>query len=182
MSSSKLENEWASSYLSGGNMAYVDGLYEDYLNDPASVSDEWRQTFDALPRVDGQLSDISHRDIREHFLQNADRRPAQLATGDDKQAKVTNLINAYRAYGHLAAKLDPLDMIQRPVVPNLTLAYHQLTDADLNHVFFAGATFPEPNMTLADIYQTLKDTYSRSIGIEYKHIANPQETLSLQQK
>lgn len=180
--SSKLENEWASSYLSGGNMAYVDGLYEDYLNDPTSVSDEWKQTFDALPRVDGQLSDVSHRDIREHFLQNADRRPVQVTSVDDKQAKVTNLINAYRAYGHLAAKLDPLDMIQRPAVPNLSLAYHQLTDADLNHVFFAGATFPEPNMTLADIYKTLQDTYSRSIGIEYKHIANPEENLWLQQK
>ena len=47
MSSSNLQNEWASSYLSGGSMAYVDSLYEDYLVDPNSVSADWREVFSA---------------------------------------------------------------------------------------------------------------------------------------
>ena len=180
--SSNLQNEWDNSYLSGGNMAYVDGLYEDYLNDPASVPDDWRAAFSALPRVNGQPSDISHRDIRNYFLQSADKKPVQQTSVDNKQAQVTNLINAYRAYGHLAADLDPLDMVQRMPVPNLSLSYHDLSDADLNHVFFAGDSFPESSMSLSDIYQVLQETYSRSIGIEYKHIANSAETVWLQQK
>ncbi len=48
MSSSYLKNALATSYLSGGNMAYVDALYEDYLADPNSVSKDWKTIFDAL--------------------------------------------------------------------------------------------------------------------------------------
>ncbi len=60
MSSSDLQNQWASSYLSGGNMAYVDGLYEDYLADPNSVPADWRTMFDALPSQLGLQKSISH--------------------------------------------------------------------------------------------------------------------------
>lgn len=180
--SSALQNDWTNSYLSGGNMAYVDELYEDFLKDPTSVDDDWRAAFSALPTVNGQLNDVSHRDIRRYFLENTNKRFESSEAIDDKQAKVTHLINAYRAYGHLAAHLDPLDMLERLPVPNLSLAYHGLSDADLNHVFFAGDTFPKPSMPLSDIYQILQDTYSRTIGIEYQHIANAEETLWLQQK
>lgn len=67
MSSSDLQKEWASSYLSGGSMAYVDSLYEDYLADPDSVSEDWRAVFSALPKVNGATKEVSHRDIREYF-------------------------------------------------------------------------------------------------------------------
>lgn len=180
--SSALQNEWTNAYLSGGNMAYVDELYEDFLKDPTSVADDWRAVFSALPQVNGQLNDVSHRDIRNYFLQNTNKKLEPSVAIDDKQAKVTNLIDAYRAYGHLAAHLDPLDMLERTPVPNLSLAYHGLSDADLDKVFFVGDTFHQSSMTLSDIYQILQDTYSRSLGIEYKHIANSEETLWLQQQ
>ena len=51
MSSSNLQKEWASSYLCGGSMSYVDNLYEDYLADPSSVTAEWRAVFSSLPKV-----------------------------------------------------------------------------------------------------------------------------------
>ena len=68
MSASDLEKQWAEAYLSGGNMAYVDGLYEDYLVDPNSVPEEWQKTFEQLPKLDGDVHDTSHRAIRDHFL------------------------------------------------------------------------------------------------------------------
>ena len=86
MSSSDLQNEWATSYLSGGSMAYVDSLYEDYLIDPNSVSADWRDMFSALPQVNGAAKDLSHRDIREYFLQNADKKTIQvIQSADSKQ-------------------------------------------------------------------------------------------------
>lgn len=183
MSSSDLQNEWASSYLSGGSMAYVDSLYEDYLTDPNSVPEDWRQIFTALPKVNGNAKDVSHRDIREYFLQNADKKPMQVApSADSKQFQVANLINAYRSLGHLAANLDPLEMINRDPVPSLNLAYHDLTEADKNTLFFAGTSFNGPEMSLSNIYQALRDTYCGSIGIEYMHIFNNEETLWLQHK
>ncbi|AHE66107.1 2-oxoglutarate dehydrogenase [Legionella oakridgensis ATCC 33761 = DSM 21215] len=135
--SSNLQKEWASSYLSGGSMAYVDSLYEDYLKDPNSVPEDWKKTFNDLAKADGKGKDISHREIRDYFLKNADKKKVQVVSADVKQAEVAHLINAYRTYGHLIAKLDPLEMTERPSVANLELAYHHLSDDDKN-VFFCG--------------------------------------------
>ncbi|MGL6028390.1 MAG: 2-oxoglutarate dehydrogenase E1 component [Legionella sp.] len=184
MSSSDLQNQWSTSYLSGGSMAYVDSLYEDYLADPKSVSDEWQAVFAALPNVNGTGRDISHRDIRDYFLQNADKRPVHTVQGSDnsEQYQVASLINDFRALGHLAAKLDPLGMTERPGVPNLELDYHHLAQTDKNRRFFAGTNFNGPEMTLGDIYNALRETYCGSIGIEYMHMSDAQEIEWLQQR
>lgn len=184
MSNNTLQNERASSYLSGGSMAYVDGLYEDYLTDPSSVSDDWRAIFEGLSPVDGNPVDSSHRDIRNYFLQQADNEAIRInrVVADEKEAQVGHLIHAYRSYGHQAAKLDPLEMAERTDIPSLSLAYHHLTDADLNRTFFAGKAFSAEKLPLSEIYKALRDTYCGSIGIEYMHIANTVETDWLQNK
>lgn len=183
MSSSDLQKEWASSYLSGGSMAYVDSLYEDYLADPKSVSEDWQAVFSALPKVNG-TKDVSHRDIREHFLQNADKRPVQVvqATDKSKQYQVANLVNDFRSLGHHAAQLDPLEMTERLSVPSLELAYHELAETDKDKLFFAGTYFNGPQMPLGEIYKALRETYCGSIGIEHMHISDTEETEWLQQR
>ncbi|ETO94170.1 2-oxoglutarate dehydrogenase E1 component [Legionella oakridgensis] len=178
--SSNLQKEWASSYLSGGSMAYVDSLYEDYLKDPNSVPEDWKKTFNDLAKADGKGKDISHREIRDYFLKNADKKKVQVVSADVKQAEVAHLINAYRTYGHLIAKLDPLEMTERPSVANLELAYHHLSDDDKKRIFFAGNTFIKERMLLSEIYEALCETYCGSIGIEYMHIANTEERKWLQ--
>ena len=181
--SSDMQKEKASSFLSGGSMAYIDALYEDFLIDPDSVPADWRSEFESLVNGSARNDDVSHRDIREHFLTNADKPRTQVITSEDsKQYQVANLINAYRALGHHAAKLDPLEMAERMDVPALKLSYHQLSDADLNRKFYAGTYFSSQQMPLADIYQALRDTYCGSIGIEYMYISNNLETEWLQQK
>ncbi|KTD28047.1 MULTISPECIES: 2-oxoglutarate dehydrogenase E1 component [Legionella] len=183
MSGTDLQKEWASSYLSGGSMAYVDGLYEDYLADPSSVPADWRAAFDALPKVDGVAKEVSHRAIREHFLHSADRKHIPVvASADSKQFQVAHLINAYRSQGHHAAKLDPLDMAERIQTPSLELAYHQLSEEDMDRPFYAGKYFNGAEMPLREILQALRDTYCGSIGIEYMHISDNSETEWLRQK
>lgn len=182
MSGSNLQNELATSYLSGGSMAYVDALYEDYLADPTSVPEDWQEAFKALPQVNGQAADVSHRDIRDYFLRTADKKSTHVVTVDAKEAQVAHLINAYRMLGHHAATLDPLGMAERIPVPALELSYHHLSDADLNHTFFAGKTFTKEQMPLSEIYQILRETYCGSIGIEYMHITNNEEIEWLQHK
>jgi 2-oxoglutarate dehydrogenase E1 component len=182
MSGSNLENQWASSYLSGGNMAYVDALYEDYLVDPNSVPEDWQAAFRALPKVNGIVADVSHRDIRHYFLQSVDKRPVLSTSVDVKQVQVAQLIHSYRMLGHHAAHLDPLEMLQRQPVPELELSYHHLTEADLDHSFFAGETFSKKQMPLRQIIQELQATYCGSIGIEYMHMAHASEREWLQQK
>ncbi|MGC1182921.1 2-oxoglutarate dehydrogenase E1 component [Legionella sp.] len=183
MSSSNLQNEWASSYLSGGSMAYVDSLYEDYLDDPDSVPADWRAVFTALPKVNNSNQELSHRDVREYFLQNANKKVTHVVeSADSQQYQVASLINDFRALGHLAAKLDPLDMTHRPVVPNLDLAYHHLSNTEKSRKFFAKTSFNSHEMSLEELYNALHETYCGSIGIEYMHISDIQEIAWLQNK
>ena len=66
MHESIMEQLWQTSHLQGGNLAYVEQLFETYLTDPNAVPEEWRSYFDKLPSVDGyQGRDIVHSTIRD---------------------------------------------------------------------------------------------------------------------
>ncbi len=185
-----LEKRWASSHLAGGNAAYVEQLYESYLQDPGSVAVEWRTYFETLPRVNSVgLQDVPHSVVREKFRQSALRKPVirGLAVSTDpyrviKQRKVLQLINAFRFRGHQIARFDPLEVREIPDIPELTFSYHGLTEADLDSVFDTGSLAGPDNATLRDILQILQATYCNSIGIEYMHITDTEEKRWLQQR
>lgn len=182
MSSTNLQDEWAAAYLSGGSMAYLDELYEDFLADPQSVPEAWRTSFEKLsPEANGQ--EMGHREIREHFLKAAyQKKNLQTKAHDSKQYQVASLINDYRAYGHQAANLDPIHLQERAKVPNLELSYHDLSESDLNDSFYAGKSLSQTEMPLRDIIAALKETYCGSIGVEYMHITNTEENEWIQHR
>ncbi|MEE8481857.1 MAG: 2-oxoglutarate dehydrogenase E1 component, partial [Acidiferrobacterales bacterium] len=185
-----MEQRWASSYLAGGNAAYVEELYESYLQDPDSVSVQWRRCFETLPIVNGIDSpDISHTGIREKFRQLALHKsvastPVASADSDSvvKQRKVLQLINAYRFRGHQVAKFDPLDRRESTDIPELTLTYHDLQENDLDTVFDTGSLVGPDNATLREILQTLQVSYCHALGVEYMHITDTEEKRWLQQR
>ena len=179
MSLSTLQQQMASSYLSGGN-TYVEALYEDYLSDPRSVLEEWRAIFDALPKISGQ-PELSHRDIQDQLLQLASMPKTMSVESAPKQQAVTDLIQAYRSYGHLQANLDPLGMAARRTHPSLDPHYYHLGDADRSQVFSAGPYLTQQPLTLAEIERSLQATYCGSIGIQYMHLSNQDEIAWIQQ-
>lgn len=176
MSSSELQKAWAEGYLSAGSMAYVDSLYEDYLDNPNSVPADWSGFFAGLKPVNGHKLDISHKHIQDELIA-ASLRPRVMTTqaADSKQYQVANLINAYRAYGHHRANLDPLGLLKKQDIPNLNLAYHELGEADMNNNYHAGTYINGHQLPLRDIVQALEETYCSSIGIEYMHISDNAE-------
>ena len=184
MSCTDLQTKQKLSYLSAGNMAYINGLYEDYLHDPSLVDNTWREIFDALPPSNDSTPDISQRDIEAYFVNKASSASAAHAqpAPNAKQADVTNLINAYRQYGHIIAKLDPLDRANRSSLPVLELAYHHLNEADLNTPFYAERPFSIQPIPLSEIYRAIRETYCGSIGIEYMHVSDTKETSWFQEK
>ncbi len=180
MQKKSMQEFYNTSYLSGGSAAYVEGLYENFLKNPQSVSQEWRDYFSQLPKVKGaDGSDISHDDIRQYFAEIV-RKPkkAMMISADvheeRKQRCVDQLINAYQVHGHLAAQFDALDS-PRPEVKDLQLASHGLSDADLKKTFSAPELMGAPQSTLADIFARLKATYCGSIGAEFMYITDPDE-------
>lgn len=90
----------------------------------------------------------------------------------NKVARVQELIRSYRIFGHLIADTDPLIYAQR-THPDLTMAAHGLSVWDLEREFATGGFGESRFMKLRDVLTRLRDTYSRTIGIEYMHIQDP---------
>ncbi|MDA7749798.1 2-oxoglutarate dehydrogenase E1 component [Litoricola sp.] len=192
MSEGSMEQSLKSSHLAGGNLYYLDELYEQYLSNPNSVPNEWRQYFDSLPRVEGSIAgDVPHSTIQEQFLLLGKDRNRAVSAGngsvssdfDRKQVHVQRLINAYRIRGHQRATLDPLGLMERAHVPDLELRFHDLSAADLDTVFQIGIqNFSMPEGQLSDIISALEKTYCGSVGAEYMHIVDTEERLWLQNR
>ncbi|WJG10967.1 2-oxoglutarate dehydrogenase E1 component [Aliiglaciecola sp. LCG003] len=191
MQQSVMKAWWESSHMAGGNAAYVEELYEAYLDDPSSVSQQWRTIFDALPKLDGVELDSNHSQIREQFKALAALGPvgrAGSATpvqsgGDEKQVKVLQLINAFRFRGHQHANLDPLELWKQPRVRDLELSHHSLSDKDFDTSFNVGSyAIGQDTMTLRDLFTSLNRTYCGSIGSEYMHITDTEQKRWLQQR
>jgi 2-oxoglutarate decarboxylase len=96
-----------------------------------------------------------------------------------KAARVHELIHAYRVRGHLMADTDPLEYKQRKH-PDLDINQHGLTLWDLDRDFATGGFGGKPRMMLREILGVLRDSYCRTIGIEYMHIQNPEERAWIQ--
>ena len=82
MSEGSMEQSLKSSHLAGGNLHYLDELYETYISDPNNVPNEWQQYFDSLPRVEGAITrDVPHSTIREQFLLFGKDRNRSISAG-----------------------------------------------------------------------------------------------------
>jgi 2-oxoglutarate dehydrogenase E1 component len=173
------------SLLDGSNAAYLETVYEAYLENPDLVESHWRKYFDELPRVDGHEHDVRHSRIREEVRDHAlYPPPPKCAPSDEgvqgdfeherKQVRVLNLIQAYRTQGHLVARVNPLDKPSQRI-DELSLDFHGLSEQDLD-TFFDCRTLAGPDVaTLYNIFDILKRTYTRSIGVEYMHVLNTEE-------
>ncbi|UKJ07186.1 2-oxoglutarate dehydrogenase E1 component [Solitalea lacus] len=145
-------------YLTNAHSSYIESLYQQYKNDPASVDFSWQKFFEGfeLGKSDGGAEvPVSN----EHF---------------DKEMKVLNMINGYRQRGHLFTKTNPVRERMK-FFPGKELETFGLSDADLDTVFNAGAEVGLGPTTLKNIRQLLEETYCESIGAEYKYIRNPEK-------
>jgi 2-oxoglutarate dehydrogenase E1 component len=172
------------SYLFGGNAPYVEEMYENYLANPGSVPDNWRDYFDALqnvPAADGSnAKDVPHMPVINAFAERAKQGGTKVvvASGADselgrKRTAVQQLIAAYRNVGARWADLDPLKRTEREKIPELELAFYGFTDADHETVFNTSNTFfGKETMTLRELLNALRETYAGTIGAEYMYISD----------
>ena len=173
-----MEKLWKDSHTSAGHSSYLEGLYESYLENPASVSIEWKNFFDELPDNNGTHKDISHKNIINAYKNHRRVLSSSSSTNEinDKQVRVVQLIQAYRNRGHQAAKLDPLGMMERELVPDLTLEYHGLSKDDLKTIFKTDTLeIGTDEASLQDIIDALQSIYCGELGIEYNYIVNTEE-------
>ena len=103
------------------------------------------------------------------------------AEARSKETRVQELINAYRVRGHLMADIDPLEYKQRSH-PDLDVLTHGLSLWDLDRVVKTGGFGGKPKMLLRDVLKILRDSYCRTVGIEYMHIHSPEERKWMQEQ
>ncbi|MDA1075623.1 MAG: 2-oxoglutarate dehydrogenase E1 component, partial [Proteobacteria bacterium] len=190
MAESFNERMQRSSHLAGTNAAYVEMLYEQYLEDPASVSDQWCQYFSTLR--DTETVETPHSKVVQHFERigrnrlkaRPERESAAIESEHERQQmRVLDLMAAYRHRGHKKAFIDPLELMERPTMPALDLAYHGLAPSHLEGIFQTGTFhYGQPTAKLRDIVAALEQTYCSSIGAEYMHIVDAAEQLWVQQR
>jgi 2-oxoglutarate dehydrogenase E1 component len=180
-------------YLFGGNAPYVEEMYENYLSNPGSVPDNWREYFDALqhvPAVDGSDSkDVPHLPVVNAFAERAKQGGTRviMASADAqmgrKRTAAQQLIAAYRNVGQRWADLDPLKRTERPSIPELEPAFYGFSDADQETIFDTSNTFfGKDRMSLRELLNALRETYCGTLGVEYMYTTDMVQKRWWQQK
>ena len=191
---------WNERVFDASSTAYIERLYDDYISDPNSVPENWRNWFRALDNGSAESNGhsprsphISHAELQRELVRNVKFEPRRFATGTastsgwgTKQSAVLDLINAYRLHGHLRADTDPLHLRQMRKqdlhIEELEPDHYGLDDSDFGRLFHTGSV-PAPNrLPLKEILDVLQDTYCSTIGVEYMHIADSRQKEWLQSR
>jgi 2-oxoglutarate dehydrogenase E1 component len=185
--SQSLADQIATTALSGGNAAFIEDLYEQFLKDPKAVDPAWAAYFRGLK--DGANGEVAHTPIRERLMARLQSAPTRGGAGraesggaSAKQGAVSRLIQVYANRGHLVANLDPLGLQERAKPYVLNLEYFGLSEADLDTEFFTGSRNEviRERSKLSDILADLKFIYTDTIGAEFAHVSDTDERLWLQ--
>lgn len=118
---------------------------------------------------------------------NVDRNPVfmgaeQMHEQSLRQARVMELINAYRVRGHLIADVDPLHAMPLLYHPELDIETYNLTIWDLDRLFITGGLGGTETATLREILDILQRAYCGRVGTEYRHIQSKEEKLWLREQ
>ena len=158
------------------SLPFVEEIYSRFVADPGAVSAEWQQYFAALAdaprfRANPRLGP-SFRPASVFAPAGAAAPAASGRAVSDMvalQDRVDQLIRAYRVRGHLVARIDPLGL-PRPPQPELDPAFYGLTEEDQGRTFSTRSVYGASNQTLKGILDRLRNTYCRSIGVQFMHI------------
>ena len=144
------------SFLGALHTGMIEEMYQNYLRDPKSISEEWSSFFQGF---DFAKEVYSEEDIPQIF---------------QKEFKVINLIDAYRKSGHLFTKTNPVRE-RRKYMPTLDYKNFGLEEVDLSIEFQAGEQVGIGPSSLKVIIAHLEKVYCQSIGVEYMYVRDPKE-------
>jgi 2-oxoglutarate dehydrogenase E1 component len=165
-----------------GNLAFVDEIFAAWRANPSSVDASWRRLFEngTFPAAETHTTN-GHTNGTNGIVSVAPSGAP--TTGETRFGGLFGLIHAYRARGHLEARLDPLDHLPRPAYPDLDPRVWGFTDADLDRDMPGGTMYGlDQPATLREIMQRLRTTYCGSIGVEMMHMLDADRRVWLQQR
>ena len=180
------------SFLAGMNSEFINEFYADYISDPKSLPESWKNFFDGLSddeklvfndlreptwspekkfkRLEEVLEDKNHL-VEENI--STDLKSVKQASKDSVRAIM--LIRAYRIRGHLISKLDPLSIQKKQEHPELKPETYGFRKSDYNRKIFLDGVLGLQYADLNQILDILKRTYCSTIGYEFMHMGDPDE-------
>ncbi len=153
------------SQVGNQEIAAIDELYQDYLQNPDNVTESWRHFFEGFELA------------RTNYQTNSKFSGSNI----DKEFAILNLIHGYRQRGHLFTKTNPV-RARRQYFPTLGIENFGLEKKDLETVFQAGNNIGIGPAKLKDIISHLEETYCDSIGVEYVYMRKPELVKWLQSR
>lgn len=143
------------SYLSKGNLSYIEDLLEDYQKNPESVEPTWKSFFDGV-----------------QFGEDLAPKGPTTNIDIDFEIKVLKLIQAYRSMAYLIADVDPLNRTAK-THPFLELSHFGLKESDLNRPTLVDTIMGLPDVTLKELISQLRLFYASTVAVEIAHIEDP---------
>ena len=157
------------SYVFNAHPGFIESMYKNYQQDPASVDDGWRLFFDGFEfSNNGYAVSDSNGQTSEKNL-------------SEKEFGVMSLIHGFRNRGHLLSTTNPLKP-RKDRHPHLELSDYGLENSDLDKTFLAGEEIGLKNATLAEITDKLRQIYCGNLGVEYAHIENHEKRIWMRDK
>ena len=160
------------------NLAYVEALYRQYLADPSAMTPEWQKYF-AQSNGDKDYSTSpsaavfrAPRLVPTSSDGHLQEQLSSYQTALTLQNQLNEMIRAYRALGHLKARVDPLNL-RNLTEARLEPEFFGFTDSHMDKLFASESMPLSGPFTLREILHQLHDTYCGSIGVEFMHIDDP---------
>ena len=152
-------------YITNSHPAFIEGLYQQFLTDPASVDPDIIKFFEGF--------DFAMQNGTVAPAQGAATTVSNVSADWANEIKVYRLILGYRNKGHLIATTNPI-RTRKDRGANLDLAFFGLSDADLTKTFQVGSIIGLGATTLKNILTHLQKTYAQNVGVEFKYISDQQ--------
>ncbi len=199
-------------FLYGANAAYIEQLYAQYVEDPSSVAESWQRFFggvadnpenatkaargpewrepgplkvqngELVSALDGNWSTEAAKPAKKAPQVGPALSPQELAQQVQDSIRALMMIRAYRIRGHLAAHLDPLNLLKREEQPELDPKTYGFGPKDMDRRIYIDNVMGLEYATPRQMIDLLKRTYCGNFAVEFMHISHPDEKSWIQQR
>ena len=185
-------------FLSGANSTFIKELFNKWTKDPKSVPQIWSDWFSQVgnevideppswasnkTRIIGAVDvEESVKAVAKGIAGKGDISAKDIRSGTTDSIRAIMLIRAYRIRGHLLANLDPLNLQQEEVHPELDPSTYGFNENDWDRPIFIDNVLGMESASLRQIMEILKETYCGSIGVEFMHVQDPAQKAWIQER
>ena len=183
MGISKNLNYQKTSFLDKANSGFIESMYLKFVENDPSLPESWKQYFSGLDEnTDDVLKEISGPSWGKEKSINKNNNKKDLDTNNIDSVKAIALIRAYRIRGHLIAKLDPLELMNRDYVHELHPSDHGFEKEDYKRKIYLDNYMDLGYANISEILSKLRRIYCSTIGAQYMHISDPKEKVWIRER